>query len=57
MKGKKSNSIPAFAEIKTRNVIDVSETVRPSSSSDYALYMAVQLAVSLVFIYLVPLQM
>ena len=35
MKGKKSNSIPAFAELKTSNVIDVSETVRPSSSSDW----------------------
>ena len=35
MKGKKSNTILAFAEIKTSNVLDVPETVRPSSSSDW----------------------
>ena len=38
MKGKKSNTIPAFAEIKTSNVIDVSETCLVLSICKAAIY-------------------
>lgn len=35
MKGKKTNSLPAFAEIKTGNAVDVPATIRSSVSSGW----------------------